>query len=282
MNWKKNIKDNENNARKTDTAISKLKTFLREKNEFLRKVFSTYNDEIQAINNSQNALKLEIIFKGDKKTFAKKLKAEFKGSNITSDNYQKIATEYTDFSDLIIDLLTNTEPRLNNILTSEKQRVFVLDRITENYEELITIETANKINILYHGTPLRKHSVGQRSSAILLLILMQKENDLIIIDQPEDDLDNKVIYEEIITEIKSNKIDIQFIFATHNANIPVLGDSEQIIAVENIDEEINTIIGSIDNIETQSQVITIMEGGPQAFNIRKEIYNLWNSQSVIT
>lgn len=111
---------------------------------------------------------------------------------------------------------------------------------------------------------------------------MQKENDLIIIDQPEDDLDNKVIYEEIITEIKSNKIDIQFIFATHNANIPVLGDSEQIIAVENIDEEINTIIGSIDNIETQSQVITIMEGGPQAFNIRKEIYNLWNSQSVIT
>lgn len=279
---KKNIKANENNARKTDTAISKLKTFLREKNEFLRKVFSTYNDEIQAINNSQNALKLEIIFKGDKKTFAKKLKAEFKGSNITSDNYQKIATEYTDFSDLIIDLLTNAEPRLNNILTSEKQRVFILDRIIENYEELISIETANKINILYHGTPLRKHSVGQRSSAILLLILMQKENDLIIIDQPEDDLDNKVIYEEIITEIKSNKIDIQFIFATHNANIPVLGDSEQIIAVENIDEEINTIIGSIDNIEIQSQVITIMEGGPQAFNIRKEIYNLWNSQSVIT
>ncbi|NHX34454.1 hypothetical protein HA388_31115, partial [Escherichia coli] len=82
--------------------------------------------------------------------------------------------------------------------------------------------------------------------ALVLFILSQKNNNLIMIDQPEDDLDNQVIYNEIIKEIKSRKPDVQFIFATHNANIPVLGDSEQIISVSYDDEGITTDTGSID------------------------------------
>lgn len=98
-----------------------------------------------------------------------------------------------------------------------------------------------------------------------------------MIDQPEDDLDNQVIYNEIIKEIKLRKPDVQFIFATHNANIPVLGDSEQVIAVSYDPEKIETTTGSIDDKLIQNKIVDIMEGGQEAFNKRTEIYNLWKN-----
>ena len=120
-----------------------------------------------------------------------------------------------------------------------------------------------------------KHSIGQRASALVLFILSQKDNNLIIIDQPEDDLDNQVIYHEIITKIKERKPDVQFIFATHNANIPVLGDSEQVIAVDFDEVQILPESGSIDNKIIQKRIVDIMEGGEEAFNKRTQIYSLW-------
>ncbi|RKH36784.1 ATP-binding protein, partial [Corallococcus sp. AB050B] len=122
-------------------------------------------------------------------------------------------------------------------------------------------KTPNNITINYHGKPITNHSIGQRASALVLFILSQKNNNLIMIDQPEDDLDNQVIYNEIIKEIKSRKPDVQFIFATHNANIPVLGDSEQIISVSYDDEGITTDTGSIDSKLIQNKIVDIMEGG---------------------
>ncbi|MBC9810831.1 AAA family ATPase, partial [Carnobacterium maltaromaticum] len=127
------------------------------------------------------------------------------------------------------------------------------------------------------GKPIIKQSNGQRASALVLFILSQKENNLIVIDQPEDDLDNQVIYNEIIKEIKSRKKDVQFIFATHNANIPVLGDSDQVIAVSYDDKQVEVSTGSIDNKVIQSKVVNIMEGGREAFTKRTEIYNLWSN-----
>ena len=87
-----------------------------------------------------------------------------------------------------------------------------------------------------------------------------------MIDQPEDDLDNQVIYNEIITKVKERKPEVQFIFATHNANIPVLGDSEQVIAVAYDESLITLEMGSIDNKDIQNKVVDIMEGGQEAFN----------------
>lgn len=99
-----------------------------------------------------------------------------------------------------------------------------------------------------------------------------------MIDQPEDDLDNQVIYNEIITEVKKRKPEVQFIFATHNANIPVLGDSEQVIAVSYDEKEIKVESGSVDNKGIQNKIVDIMEGGQEAFNKRTQIYNLWQKE----
>lgn len=123
---------------------------------------------------------------------------------------------------------------------------------------------------------MRHHSIGQRASALILFILMQSNNDIILIDQPEDDLDNKIIYDEVITAIVKKKQDMQFIFATHNANIPVLGDAERIFVVEYQDTKIDISQGNIDLQSTHKHIVDIMEGGKDAFDKRQLIYTSWN------
>jgi ABC-type bacteriocin/lantibiotic exporter with double-glycine peptidase domain len=111
-------------------------------------------------------------------------------------------------------------------------------------------------------------------------LLAQKENNVLIIDQPEDDLDNQTIYDEVIKEVKKIKGNMQFIFATHNANIPVLGDSEKVIAFSYNERKITSHSGTIDNHQTQRFIVDIMEGGDEAFNRRKNIYSIWNIEKL--
>ena len=110
----------------------------------------------------------------------------------------------------------------------------------------------------------------------MLFVLAQSDNDLIMIDQPEDDMDNQVIYKELIKTIKEAKKNIQFIFTTHNPNIPVLGDAEEVIGLKN-EEGIVIDNNSIDNETIQKDIVEIMEGGQEAFKRREQIYKEWNN-----
>ena len=105
--------------------------------------------------------------------------------------------------------------------------------------------------------------------------MSQRDNDLIVIDQPEDDLDNQTIFDDVIKLVRVLKKDIQFIFATHNANFPVLGDAEQVGACSFASEQEDVNVGSIDDPTIQEAIVSIMEGGHEAFARRKEIYKLW-------
>lgn len=75
------------------------------------------------------------------------------------------------------------------------------------------------------------------------------------------------------------KPETQFIFATHNPNIPVLGDAEQIIAGCYTNDSIETTVGSIDYPPSQDAIVRIMEGGSEAFQRCKEIYQIWKQQN---
>jgi len=88
-------------------------------------------------------------------------------------------------------------------------------------------------------------------------------------------LDNQTIYEDVIKLIRIMKPSVQFIFATHNPNIPVLGDAEQVHACSISDGRIDVQSGGIDNKEQQKRIVKIMEGGKEAFERRKEIYQAW-------
>src|SRR5439155_10992596 len=145
----------------------------------------------------------------------------------------------------------------------------------QNLAALLTWQVPNAYVIKYHGKQLKQHSLGQRASALILFVLSQRDNDVVIIDQPEDDLDNQTIYEDVIKLVRKLKPKTQFIFATHNPNIPVLGDAEQIIACAYTEDSIQPTVGSIDAPTLQEAIVSIMEGGNEAFQRRKEIYEIW-------
>ncbi|OOG01344.1 hypothetical protein AXE87_14115 [Listeria monocytogenes] len=256
--------------------VVELNELVQERNDTLLKELEIYKNEINRINQSQTSLKLHITFKGDKKEFLTQLKDSFKGTSVSTSSYEQITGKFPDFTSLVIDILLKDSEKISQILP-DTHLTKVKQRVREEYSSYLKHKTPNNITINYHGKPITNHSIGQRASALVLFILSQKNNNLIMIDQPEDDLDNQVIYNEIIKEIKSRKPDVQFIFATHNANIPVLGDSEQIISVSYDDEGITTDTGSIDSKLIQNKIVDIMEGGHEAFNRRTEIYNLWRN-----
>jgi ABC-type lipoprotein export system ATPase subunit len=125
-----------------------------------------------------------------------------------------------------------------------------------------------------HYKPLDELSSGQQCTAILILLLLENQDPLIM-DQPEDNLDNAFIADRIVQELRDAKGKRQFIFATHNANIPVFGDAEWIgvfTSVENVGSMEYAAQGSIDVPVIRDQVANILEGGRDAFIQRKEKY----------
>lgn len=246
----------------------------RERNDVLLTTYNAYKAETERINQNQTELRIEITFKGDREGFKSQLKNDFKGTGISDTKYQAICDAFTDYAAIIEDWIIRDGNTLKSIVTSGEY-VKMEDKLRNQYEELLSRQVENKVDIYYHGKLLRQHSIGQRASALILFILTQDDNDIIFIDQPEDDLDNKVIYDEVITAIAQKKPYMQFIFATHNANIPVLGDSERVLVVEFQETKIDVAQGNIDLDSTHKQIVDIMEGGKEAFDKRQLIYTSW-------
>jgi len=135
-----------------------------------------------------------------------------------------------------------------------------------------------QLNVLKKGEKyksLSDLSKGQQCTAILYILLLDNKDPLII-DQPEDNLDNSFIANNLVDVLRENKLKRQFLFSTHNANIPVFGDAECICTLEEIDGQgvVNSDnVGSIDDNNVANSVINTLEGGSIAFNMRKEKYN---------
>lgn len=254
---------------------SAFKKAVRERNDILLEQFNAYKLEIQKINESQSELKITINFKGDRENFKSQLKTDFRGSGISEIKYKSLCDTFRDYVELIEDWILCDGIKIKKIISASEYTK--LDKkLQDQYADLLKHQVPNKVEIYYHEKLLRHHSIGQRASALILFILMQSDNDIILIDQPEDDLDNKIIYDEVITAIAKKKQEIQFIFATHNANIPVLGDAERIFVVDYQDTKIDISQGNIDLKSTHKQIVDIMEGGKEAFDKRQLIYTSWN------
>ena len=272
--YKENLKQLNERAKSKKQIESAFKKAMRERNDILLEQFNAYKLEIQKINESQNELKITIDFKGDRDNFKSQMKTDFRGSGISEIKYQYLCDTFRDYVELIEDWILCDGMKIKEIISSSEYTK--LDKkLQDQYADLLKNQVSNNVEIYYHDKLLRHHSIGQRASALILFILMQSDNDIILIDQPEDDLDNKIIYDEVITAIAKKKQDIQFIFATHNANIPVLGDAERIFVVEYQDTTIDISQGNIDLKSTHKQIVDIMEGGEEAFDKRQLIYTSW-------
>jgi len=118
-------------------------------------------------------------------------------------------------------------------------------------------------------------SLGQQQAVLLSILLFSTSIVPLIIDQPEDNLDNEFIYRTIVGNLKRVKERRQVIVVTHNANLAVLGDSELIIPLKATSDLAQVVDrGSIDADETRRVTCDILEGSEEAFRRRQEIYRL--------
>ncbi|OZI44055.1 TrlF family AAA-like ATPase [Bordetella genomosp. 4] len=110
-------------------------------------------------------------------------------------------------------------------------------------------------------------SAGQRAAAMLAFLLAHGKEPLVL-DQPEDDLDNHLIYGLVVQQIRSNKLRRQLIIVTHNPNIVVNGDAELIHVLDFNHQCHVKQTGSLQNQSMRSEVCQVMEGGEEAFERR--------------
>lgn len=130
------------------------------------------------------------------------------------------------------------------------------------------------ITMFDNGIPkqVEQLSKGQRATALLPLILRGSSCPLII-DQPEDDLDNSFIYQALVRNVRALKSRRQLIFVTHNANIPVLGNADAVIVMEMATptKAAPPRSGSLD--DRKQDVLDLLEGGKEAFEQREQRYH---------
>ena len=119
---------------------------------------------------------------------------------------------------------------------------------------------------------VQRVSPGQRATALLALALVSGRTPLII-DQPEDDLDNRYIYDEVVKVLRAVCKARQVIVATHNANVAVLGDAELVIALDADSGQGKVIgIGGLESPGVADATRRILEGGDEAFQARHRRY----------
>jgi AAA domain, putative AbiEii toxin, Type IV TA system len=145
----------------------------------------------------------------------------------------------------------------------------------ENLLELELCDIEDRPRIMLDGRPIEELSPGQRCSALIPIILVEGQAPLII-DQPEDNLDNKMVFDLVVDILRGLKEQRQIIVATHNPNIPVSGDAEQVVVFDAPSKEQCHVIaqGSIDDETIVKHIKAVMEGGDKAFQVRMRKYGL--------
>ena len=154
-------------------------------------------------------------------------------------------------------------------------------KLLELEEIIIPDKTTIELNVAFDNEgkdidfrSIENLSTGQQCTAVLHLLLLDNQDPLIL-DQPEDNLDNAFIADRIVTELREAKLSRQFLFATHNANIPVFGDAEW-IGVLSVEDNKGKILleqqGAIDVPQVKELAAKILEGGQGAFDKRREKY----------
>jgi ABC-type lipoprotein export system ATPase subunit len=115
-------------------------------------------------------------------------------------------------------------------------------------------------------------STGQKCTTILPILLLDSANPLLI-DQPEDNLDNRFIFQTVVSKIEQVRQGRQLVFITHNPNIPVLGDAGGVVVMESNGDHGG--IAKTGNVDVcRDQIITLLEGGAEAFSRRGDRYKV--------
>lgn len=139
------------------------------------------------------------------------------------------------------------------------------------WNDFLGVRAVAKLN----GKPTEILSIGQRGTLLLKVYLATSTaKQVFVIDQPEDNLDNNFIMNELVPLIRKTKKSRQIIMSTHNANLVVNADADQIIVAQLDQARKSYISGSIENTEINKNIRDILEGGEEAFRKREQKYHI--------
>jgi len=138
-------------------------------------------------------------------------------------------------------------------------------------KHLYDVKRYKLIQVKYGERDIENASFGQRCTAVIVILLLFGNYPLII-DEPEAHLDSSLIANYLVPLLKSKKVDRQIIFATHNANFVINGDSEKIFILKVPDKDTEVIETTIENLEYRDELLKL-EGGEEAFLARKNKYH---------
>lgn len=235
--------------------------------------YQSMQTEVQRLNEDSPGLAIRLQFKGDKDAFVDHLAGLVSG--LQRKTLEKVAQTFADGVELYR-ALSGDDSRLKDECGLKAEQLTKLqESLDGRSRELLTWRVPDKVMIEYRGKPLHAHSLGQRATALMLFLLTRKEFDALIVDQPEDDLDNQTLFTEVIRRLLNLKGHRQLLFATHSPNIPVLGDAEQVVRCRYAPDRIDLLSGSIDCPGIQHEIVAVMEGGEEALRRRNQIYSVW-------
>lgn len=146
-------------------------------------------------------------------------------------------------------------------------------RFNVNNKEKITQEKPLMKNI-------KELSLGQKVVALLTFVFefgkFCGDNSILVIDQPEDNLDNKYIYQNLVASLKNIKNERQVIIVTHSSTIVTNADAEQVIVMDSDNEKAwITKDGYPEDTVIIKHIVNNLEGGIDAFKHKKSIYNVF-------
>jgi len=258
------------------------------------------DSECSSLNQKSDGLIEAKLIKGaDVESALMKLKDRLKGTRITAknwetlrekllsgdstvENWKKLMFELRILAELKAeDLIDEFEPPELEIwnITVPQRRLIIEKLASDDWLE-ITLTSLKDMPVFYYkkgeeSIPFEKASAGEQATA-LLEILLNESGGPLIIDQPEDDL-NKEFTSRIVQQLWKAKENRQIIFASHDANLVVNGDAELIVHCDYKSESDRSRgdvknLGAIDAFEIRQIITRVMEGGREAFELRKQKY----------
>lgn len=222
---------------------------------------------IEDLISKYDLFEINIKLINEKGTFSNEMKISKVLDNQSKEEVENDNTSFDEYIDMFSEI---SKQALKSVCNNNDESQYFIKFNVNSHE-------ANIKKVIYKD--ISELSLGQRAVAILTIITegMTKLDVKapLIIDQPEDQLDNRFIYQHLIHTIRRLKEKKQIIFVTHNANIPVCGDAENVMCLTSNNE--NGWIdkyGSLENNKVQKRIIEVLEGGEESFKMRLRKYKI--------
>jgi len=276
------------------------KTIASKRNQIVDQLDEAYQDFYKArkerceffTSNSNGSLKVTIIEKGDSSSFSENLNKFKRGSYLKDDEIDRIAEKVmprefvgqilryawsskNDKKHLIAIAdktnvkIENIEKLVNHMIDGFDMKEILALLYTSFPDDVPSVKY--KVNDIYK--PLHELSVGQKAVALLIIALSDGKFP-IIIDQPEDSLDLRSIWNDVCCKLRDVKDQRQFIFTTHNSSVAVASDTDKFTIIQ-ADASHGKVLysGSLNRKDIRKEVIDYLEGGDDTYTRKKQKYN---------